>query len=60
VAWQLLQSAVVGMCAAGLPVALAPLWQDEQLPSTCAWSTLVAGFQLLVAWQASHTALVNR
>jgi hypothetical protein len=60
VEWQLLHSAVVTMCVAGLPVAAVPLWQDEQLPITWAWSTRVAGFHALVAWQASHTALVNR
>ena len=40
VTWQLSQPAVVGMCAAGLPVALVPLWQDAQAPVTLAWLKL--------------------
>ncbi|NJD31175.1 MAG: hypothetical protein FIB04_04750 [Gammaproteobacteria bacterium] len=36
------------------PVASVPLWQDEQLPSTLAWSTRVTGFHATVAWHASQ------
>jgi hypothetical protein len=35
VEWQLSHSAVVMMWLVDLPVAVAPLWQDEQLPCTC-------------------------
>jgi hypothetical protein len=41
------------MCVTGLPVALAPLWQLEQLPVTSAWSTLTV-VQLVVTWQLSQ------
>jgi hypothetical protein len=45
------------MWLAVLPVAMAPLWHEEQLPSTCAWSTRVTGCQVDVAWQLSQAAL---
>jgi hypothetical protein len=32
--WQLSHSAFVAMCVAFLPVAVVPLWQEEQLPTT--------------------------
>jgi hypothetical protein len=58
VAWQLMQFvAPTGIWAAGLPVALLPLWQLAQLVAAVKllWSTL-AVFQLLVLlWQFSQT-----
>jgi hypothetical protein len=36
VTWQLSQAAVVAMWVGPLPMARVPLWQDAQLPSTCA------------------------
>jgi hypothetical protein len=33
--WQLSHSEVVTMCVALLPVAVVPLWQEEQFPMTC-------------------------
>ena len=54
VPWQLPHSALVAMWFAGLPVAVVPLWQLEQVPMTWAWSTRVAGFHAVVAWQASQ------
>ena len=42
-----------------LPVARVPSWHDVQVPVTCAWSTLVAGFQALVTWQESQVLLVG-
>ena len=41
----------------GLPVAVVPLWQLEQVPVTALWSK-VAGVQALVVWQALHWAEV--
>ena len=58
VEWQVPHSAVVGMWFVPLPVALVPLWQRAQVPETCAWSTRVAGFQALVAWQLSQLVSV--
>jgi hypothetical protein len=52
------------MCVAGFPVTVpvlidsAPLWQETQVPVTCVWSTLVAGFQVVVPWQLSQLLLV--
>jgi hypothetical protein len=43
-----------------LPAALVPLWQVLQAPVTCAWSTRVAGRQLVTAWHASQVLLVER
>ena len=34
VLWQAAQFVVVGMWSAGLPVAMLPLWQLKQVPST--------------------------
>jgi hypothetical protein len=59
VLWQFPHSDVVAMWVAGLPAAVVPLWQLEQLPRTCAWSTRIAGFHALVEWQASHITVVN-
>ena len=49
VPWQLPHSAPVAMWVAGLPAAVVPLWQLEQVPMTWAWSTRVAGFHAVVA-----------
>ena len=40
------------------PVAAVPLWHEKQLPTTWAWSTRVAGFQLEVAWQDAQLVLL--
>lgn len=59
VAWQVAQSALVGTWLAGLPPAVVPLWQDEQLPLTALWSTLRTGAQALTAWQLSQRVVVG-
>jgi hypothetical protein len=54
VVWQLSHSAVVGICVAGLPVDLTPLWQLLQVPgATPTWSKR-AGVQAVVTWQVSQ------
>ena len=60
VLWQLTQFAVVGICAAVLPVAVLPLWQLEQLVELVKllWSMPVAGVQADVLWQVLHAAWV--
>ena len=58
VVWQEPHSEVVGMCVLALPLALVPLWQLEQVPTTSAWLTALAGDQAAVAWQSSHLLLV--
>ena len=58
VLWQLMQFALVGKCAAVLPVAELPLWQVTQLvaPVKPLWSGLAPPSQVLVdLWQFSHT-----
>jgi len=60
VAWHVLHSAVVVMWLMPLPVARTPSWQLEHVPTTCVWSTFVAGFHALVTWQASHVFDVAR
>jgi len=57
VAWQFAQAVPEAMCPVGLPVAVVPLWQEAQLPLTCAWSTRVTGRQLDVEWHASHVVV---
>ena len=48
VLWHVSQACVVGMCVVGLPLAVVPLWQVEQVPgATPAWLK-VAGFQATV------------
>ncbi|MFH1819751.1 MAG: hypothetical protein ABIK08_08865 [Pseudomonadota bacterium] len=43
----------------GLPVAVVPLWQVEQVPgATPVWLN-IAGVQVLVLWQVSHDAVVG-
>ena len=47
------------MCVLGLPVAVEPLWQVEQVPgATPVWLN-VAGNQAVVLWQLSHEAEVG-
>ena len=58
VEWQSLHCAVVAIWVAGLPSAVVPLWQDEQVPLTWLWSTLRGGLQTLVVWQASQALVV--
>jgi hypothetical protein len=59
VLWQVSHEAVVGICVAGLPAAVVPLWQVVQVPGvTPAWLK-VAGFQAVVRWQVSHDAVVG-
>ena len=58
VAWQLMQFvAPTGMWAAGLPVALLPLWQLLQLVATVnvLWSTLAPVQLVVLRWQFSQT-----
>lgn len=62
--WQFSQVLELWMCVGDLPVIstpadvrVVPLWQVKQLPSTCAWSTLVVGVQEPVVWHASQTAV---
>ncbi len=42
------------MWAAFLPVAVVPLWQEEQPLVMPAWSKVLAGSQAVVAWQTSQ------
>ena len=51
--------AVVGMCVAGLPVAVVPLWQVAQVPAAMPVWLKVAGVQAVVVWQVSHEAVVG-
>ena len=59
VEWQSSQVAVVAMWVADLPVAVVPLWQDEQLPLIFACEKL-AGDQADVRWQLLQSAVVAR
>ena len=45
--------------AGGLPVASAPVWQLEQLPSVCSWSMRTAGLHASVEWQAAQRSLLT-
>ena len=47
------------MWVAGLPVAVVPLWQVEQVPGATPVWLKVAGVQALVLWQVSHDAVVG-
>ena len=60
VAWQLMQLAAVGMCAAVLPAAVPPLWQLEQLVAEVKplWSMPDAGNQAEVLWHVLQAACV--
>jgi hypothetical protein len=48
VLWQESQAAVVGICPPGLPLAVVPLWQVEQVPGATPVWLKVAGVQALV------------
>ena len=50
---------MVVMCSAGLPSAIAPLWQTAHGCVTPAWSKR-AGLQAVVVWQSPHAAVVGR
>ena len=59
VLWQVSQEAVVGTWPEGLPLAVLPLWQVEQVPvATPVWLN-VAGVHALVLWQVSQEAVVG-
>jgi hypothetical protein len=47
------------MCVLGLPVAVLPLWQVEQVPGAIPVWLKVAGSQAVVLWQLSHEAMVG-
>ena len=50
---------MVGTCAAGLPLAVVPLWQVTHVPAaTLVWLN-VAGFQPVVRWQVSQPCVVG-
>jgi hypothetical protein len=64
--WQFSQVFELWTCVGDLPVIktpaevrVVPLWHVKQLPSTCAWSTLVVGVHDPVVWQVSQ-ATVDR
>ncbi|MFH1819752.1 MAG: hypothetical protein ABIK08_08870 [Pseudomonadota bacterium] len=50
---------MVGTWVVGLPVAVVPLWQVEQVPGAMPVWLKVAGVQALVLWQVSHDAVVG-
>jgi hypothetical protein len=47
------------MCVVGLPVAVVPLWQVEQVPGATPVWLKVAGVQALVLWHVSHACVVG-
>jgi hypothetical protein len=47
------------MCPLGLPVAVTPLCQVEQVPGATPVWLKVAGVQALVLWQVSHDCVVG-
>ncbi|MEQ1494818.1 MAG: hypothetical protein ABL912_03540, partial [Novosphingobium sp.] len=55
--WQDSHTFVVCPCPGFLPIAVVPLWQDEQLVVMPVWLKL-AGVQALVVWQVLHCAVV--
>jgi len=59
VLWHESQAAVVGMWPPGLPVAVVPLWQVEQVPGATPVWLKVAGVQAVVLWQVSQAAVVG-
>jgi hypothetical protein len=46
------------MWLVGLPLAVVPLWQLEQVPRATRLWLKMAGVQALVLWQVSHAAFV--
>ncbi len=59
VRWQVSHEAVVGTWLLGLPVAVEPLWQVEQVPGAIPVWLNVAGNQAVVLWQVSQEADVG-
>ena len=59
VLWHESQDAVVGMCPPGLPVAVVPLWQVEQVPGATPVWLKVAGVQAVVLWHVSQDWVVG-
>jgi len=59
VRWQESHEAVVGMWLEGLPFAVLPLWQVEQVPGATPLWLNVAGVHAVVLWQVSHDAVVG-
>lgn len=57
VAWQSSQALVVARWLDDLPVALVPLWHDEQVPVILLWLKF-AGVHAVVAWQVEHSEVV--
>ena len=51
---------MVGRWFDGLPVAVLPLWQLEQVPGTTLAWLKVAGSQAVVRWHWSQLAVVGR
>ena len=56
--WQSSQLLPLVTWVACLPVAMTPLWQELQMPTTCVWSTASAGDHWTLLWQSSHTLVV--
>jgi hypothetical protein len=59
VLWHPSQACVVGTWAAGLPVAVEPLWQVAHEPGVTPACVKVAGFQAAVRWHASQACVVG-
>jgi hypothetical protein len=57
--WQLSQLLSLAMCPLFLPAAIVPLWHEKHAPTTCVWSTRVAGFQALVPWHFSQLLVLE-
>src|SRR5262245_60572573 len=56
--WQVSQGAVVGMCFAGLPRAVLPLWHVAQPPAMPVWFMLAPTNDTVLLWQVSQPAVV--
>jgi len=59
VLWHESQVALVGICPPGLPVAVEPLWQVEQVPGATPLWLKVAGSHAVVLWQLSQAAVLG-
>jgi hypothetical protein len=57
--WQVSQGALVTMCVAGFPVAVAPLWQLAQPLTMPVWFILAPAKLTVLLWQVSHGTLVT-
>jgi len=53
VLWQSSQVFADGMCVAGFPLAVEPLWHEKQFPVMPTWLKLDT-IQLVVEWQSSQ------